>query len=95
MSGHKTLTTVIGTAALLLALAACSGGDGDGPMTSPMPEDTPPLAEDIAAATARAVALASALEAAKATLADGRFDDAALMVAPSIAATHDGTTVSM
>ena len=91
MSGHRTLTTVIGAAALMLVLAACSGEGGDGPVTSPMPGDT----QDIAAATARAVALVSALEAAKATLAGGRFDDTALMVAPSIAATHDGTAVSI
>ncbi len=91
MIAHRTLTTVIGAAALTAALAACSGDGGGGPATSPMPEDT----RDIAAATARAVALVSALEAAKATLADGTFDDTALMVAPSIAAMHDGTAVSI
>ena len=91
MTGHRTLTTVIGAAALAAVLAACSGDGGDGPVTSPTPGDT----QDIAAATARAVALVSALEAARATLADGTFDDSALMVAPSVAATHDGTAVTI
>ena len=51
--------------------------------------------DEIATAAAQAVALAAAVEAAKATAADGSFDDIAHMVAPAVAATHDGTTVTL
>ena len=87
MSGFKSLTTIVCAAAVAIGLAACGGSGGSGPKT--------PAAEDIAAATARAVALAAAVEAAKATAAGGSFDDTAHMVAPSVEATHDGTTVTL
>ena len=88
MPGCKSLTTILGAAALALGLAACDGGSGSsGPKT--------PTADEIAAAAAEAVALVAALEAAKAAAADGSFDDAAHMVAPSVAATNDGTTVTI
>ena len=88
MPGCKSLTTILGAAALALGLAACDGGSGSsGPKTQ--------TADEIAALAARAVALAAALEAAKAAAADGSFDDAAHMVAPSVVATNDGTTVTV
>ena len=43
----------------------------------------------------RVMALAAAIEAAKAAGADGTFDDTSYMVVPSVTATHDGTTVTV
>ena len=89
MNGYKGLTTIICVAALGLGLAACGGG-GSG--TSGMRNTVDPgLAESIEKATALNVAI----EAAKATGADGTFDDTAHMVAPTVAATHDGTAVTV
>ena len=89
MPGYKSLTTILGAAALAVGLAACDGGSGSsGPKTQT-------TADEVAAAAARAVALATALEAAKAATADGSFDDTAHMVAPSVEATNDGTTVTV
>ena len=88
MSGIKSLTTICCATALKIGLAACDGGSGSsGPKT--------PTADEIAAAAARAVALAAAVEAAKAAAADGSFDDDAHMVAPSVEAANDGTTVTV
>ena len=89
MNGYKGLTTIICVVALGLGLAACGGG-GSGTSGMRNPVD-PGLAESIA----RATALNVAIEAAKATGADGTFDDTAHMVAPAVAATHDGTAVTV
>ena len=89
MNGYKGLTTIICVAALGLGLAACGGG-GSGTSDMRNPAD-PGLAEGIA----RATALNTAIEASKATGADGTFDDTAHMVAPTVAATHDGTAVTV
>ena len=76
--------TVVCAAAL--AVAACGGGGGgrDGPTH-----------EEIAEAKARSEAIGAALDAARAIGADGAFDDAPYMVAPVIAGTNDGTTVTI
>ena len=79
----KNLTTILGAATLALGLAACEGGGGG----SGSSLDT--------AAMDRATALRAAIEAARATGADGGFDDTAFMVAPTVAATNDGTTVTV
>jgi len=89
MPVHQNVTKVICSAALALALAACGGGDG-GSAPAPAPEPKPDKA-----AMERAVALAAALEAAKAIGADGAFDDTRYMVAPAVTATNDGTTVTI
>ena len=95
MTGLRGLTTIVCVAALGLGLAAC-GGSGDSGMSGmqsppdPGPGPGPGPGESIDAR-----ALAAAIEAAKATDADGTFDDTSHMVAPSIAATHDGTTVTV
>ena len=89
MSRFRTLTTLACAAALTAGLAACGGGGS----TTGTPAG--PAAEDIAAKTARAVALAAALEEAKATRGDGRFDDTAHMVVPVVTAAHDGTAVAI
>ena len=88
MNGYKGLTTIICVAAVGLGLAACGGGSGTSGMRNPV---DPGIAESIE----RATALNVAIEAAKATVADGTFDDAAHMVAPTVAATHDGTAVTV
>ena len=89
MNGNKGLTSMICVAALGLGLAACvAGGSGTSGMRNTV---DPGLAESIA----RATALNVAIEAAKATGADGTFDDTAHMVAPTVAATHDGTAVTV
>ena len=88
MNGYKGLTTIICVAALGLGPAACGGGSGTSGMRNPT---DPGLAESIA----RATALNVAIEAAKATGADRTFDDTAHMVAPTVAATHDGTAVTV
>ena len=49
----------------------------------------------IAESIERATALNVAIEAAQATGVDGTFDDTAHMVAPAVAATHDGTAVTV
>ena len=90
MTGLRGLTTIICVAALGLGLAACGGDDESG--TSGMQSPAAPgPGESIDAA----MALAAALEAAKATGADGTFDDTSHMITPSIAAMHDGTTVTV
>ena len=88
MPGCKSLTTILGAAALAVGLAACDGGSGSSGAKTP-------TAEEIAAAAAEAIALAAAVEAAKAAAADGSFDDDAHMVAPSVEAANDGTTVTI
>ena len=90
MTGLRDLTTIICVAALGLGLAACGGDDESGTSGMQSPADPGP-GESIDAA----MALAVALEVAKATGADGTFDDTSHMVAPSITATHDGTTVTV
>ena len=88
MNGYKGLTTIICVAALCLGLAACGGGSGTSGMRNPA---DPGLAESIEKATALNVAI----EAAQATVADGTFNDTAHMVAPTVAATNDGTAVTV
>ena len=88
MNGYKGLTTIICVAALGLGLAACGGGSGTSGMRNTV---DPGLAERIE----RATALNVAIEAAKATGADGTFDDTAHMVAPAVAATNDGTAATV
>ena len=87
MAGYRDLTTVCAAAALALGLAACGGGGGSkgSGMSAPM-ETT---------ATERALAVAAAIEVAKATGADGTFDDAPHGVAPAVTAAHDGTTLTI
>ena len=88
MNGYKGLTTIICVAAVGLGLAACGGGSGTSGMRNPA---DPGLAESIE----RATALNTAIGAAKATGVDGTFDDTAHMVAPTVAATHDGMAVTV
>ena len=83
---HRNRTTVVCAAAL--ALAACGGGGGGGRADAP-------TEEEIAAEKTRSEGVAAALDAAKAVGADGGFDDTAYMVAPVVAATNDGTTVTI
>ena len=85
----KNLTTTVFAGALALGLAACGGGDGEGG-SAPEPEPEPDTA-----AMQRSVAVAAALEAARATDVHGAFDDAAYVVAPTVTARHDGTTVTV
>ena len=87
---HRNLTTVVCAAAL--ALAACGGGGGGG---GGVKGGNAPTQEEITAAKARSEAIAAALDAARATGADGAFDDTPYMVAPVVAATDDGTTVTI
>ena len=89
MNGNKGLTAMICVAALGLGLAACGGG-GSGTSGMRNPVD-PGLAESIA----RAAALNVAIEAVQATGADGTFNDTVHMVAPTVAATNDGTAVTV
>ena len=89
---HRNLTMVICAAAL--ALAACGGGGGGGG-TRVVEDDNAPTQEEVAAAKARGEAVAAALDAARAVGTDGAFDDTPYMVAPVIAATSDGTTVTI
>lgn len=83
-AGCRNLTTVCAATALALGLAACGGGGGS-------------KGSGMAALTEmeRALALAAAVEAAKATGADGTFDDALHGVAPAVTASHDGTTLTV
>ena len=69
----------------LLLLAACGGGGGGG--STPSGADSATMEE--------ALALATAIQAARNTGADGAFDDTPYMVAPTIMATNDGTTVTI
>ena len=85
----KNLTIVVFAGALALGLAACGGGGGGGG-SPPEPEPEPDTA-----AMERSVSLAAALEAARATGTDGAFDDTAYAVAPTVTASHDGTTVTV
>lgn len=90
---HRNLTMV--TCAAALALAACGGGGGGGGGGMVVEDDNAPTQDEIAAAKARSEAVAAALGAAGATGPDGTFDDTPYMVAPVVAATHDGTTVTI
>ena len=81
----KNLTTILSAAALAVGLAACGGGGGSGGSGSP-----PDTAEMEGAS-----ALRTAIEAAGATDTDGGFDDTPFMVAPTVTATNDGTTVTI
>ncbi len=83
----KNLTTIICAAALAAGLAACGGGGGGGGGGSGSPPDT--------AAMERAEALRTAIQAARATDADGGFDDTPFMVAPVVTATNDGTEATI
>ena len=85
MPAWKYLATSVCAAALALGLAACEGGGGGGG-SSPQPD---------AAAMERAEAVATELEAAGATGADGGFDDGAHMVSPTVTATNDGMAVTI
>ena len=87
MAGYRDLTTVCAAAALALGLAACGGGGGSKGSGMPAPMEKTGME--------RALALAVAIEAAKATGADGTFDDAPHGVAPAVTAAHDGTTVTV
>ena len=82
---HRNLTTVVCAAAF--ALTACGGGGGGGGNALTQ--------EEIAAAKARSQAVVAALDAARAVGTDGAFDDTPYMVAPVVAATNDGTTVTI
>ena len=83
-AGCRNLTTICATAALTLGLAACGGGGGSkGPGMAALTE------------MERALALAAAIETAKATGADGTFDDALHGFAPAVTASHDGTTLTV
>ena len=82
MSLHRKLTLALCASAL--GLAACGGGGGGGSGSTPDPASM----ED-------ATAQRMAIEAAAAADADGRFDDTAFMVAPTVTATNDGTTVEI
>ena len=81
----KNLTMTVFAGGLALGLAACGGGDG-GSAAPPEPDT---------AAMDQSVALAAALEAAGATDVQGAFDDTAYVVAPTVMASHDGTTASV
>ena len=83
----KNLTTIFCAAALAAGLAACGGGEGGSGGGSGAPPDT--------AAMERASALRTAIAAARATDADGGFDDTPFMVAPTVAATNDGAAVTI
>ena len=86
------MTRICCAVALAAGLAACENGDGgDGEESGPGPAT---MAERDAARE-RALGLADALEAARATGADGAFDDAAWMVAPIVAAAHDGMAATI
>ena len=87
MAGYRGLTTVCAATALALGLAACGGGGGSKGSGMPAPMEKTGME--------RALALAAAMEAAKATGADGTFDDTPHGVAPAVTATHDGTTVTL
>ena len=83
-AGCRNLTTVCAAAALALGLAACGGGGGSkGPGMAALTE------------MERALAVATALEAAKTTGADGTFDDALHGFAPAVTMSHDGTTLTV
>ena len=84
MPACKNSTVVICAAVLTLGLAACGGGGGGGSEATP---DGAPMAE--------ALALSAAIQAAEKTGADGTFDDRAHMVAPTVMAANDGTTVTV
>ena len=88
MLAHRNLTTAVCAAAL--ALTACGGGGGGGGGGG-----NAPTKEEIAAAKAGAEAVVAALDAARAVGTDGTFDDTPYMVAPVVAATNDGTTVTI
>ena len=87
MPRYRNLAKVCAAAALALGLAACGGGGGSKGSGMPAPMEM--------TAMERALALAAALEAAKATGADGTFDDAPHGVAPAVTAAHDGTTLTV
>ena len=84
MPAYMNMTMALGATALVLGLAACGGGGGG--LKSIVTDEV---------TLERTVALAATIETAKATGADGTFDDTPYMVAPSVAATNDGTTVTI
>ncbi|MDE0418136.1 MAG: hypothetical protein OXI95_14540 [bacterium] len=84
MPAYKNLTMALGASALFLGLGACGGGGG-GLKSAIIDEAT----------MATATAFSTAIETAKATGADGTFDDMPYMVAPSVEATNDGTMVTI
>ena len=88
---HRNRTAVVCAAAL--ALAACGGGGGGGGGGRVVEDDR--TQEQIDAAKARSEAVAAALDAARAIGAGGAFDDTPYMVVPEVAATNDGTTVTI
>ena len=65
MPAYMNLTMALGATALVLGLAACGGGGGG--LKSIVPDE---------AAMKRTVAISAAIDTAKATGADGTFDDA-------------------
>ena len=77
-------TITVPAFASLLLLAACGGGGGS---------SVPSSVGEATMESARA--LATAIQAARSTGADGAFDDATYMVTPSVTATNDGTTVTI
>ena len=81
----KYATTILGAVALVLGLAACGGGGGSGGGGS----------QPDAGTAERAVALSAALEAAGSPGTGGMFDDTPFMVAPVVAAEHDGTAATI
>ena len=103
MSTYKNLMTVCCAAALALSLAACGGGGSSGPTASRTPTPTPepeapegPSAEE---QTAMANVIATALDAAKMTIAAGstgagEFTDPQ-QVSPVVMAMHDGTMATV
>ena len=85
MPDYMNLRRVICAMTLALGLAACGGGGGGGSESSGMDN----------AARDSALTLSAAIQAAMQTGADGTFDDTPYGVAPSVTATHDGTTVTI
>ncbi len=105
MSTYKNLMTVCCAAVLALGLAACGGGgsDSSGPTASRTPTPTPepevPEGPSAQEQTAMANAIATALDAAKMTIAAGNtgageFTDPQ-QVSPVVMATHDGTMATV
>ena len=82
----KNVATAVHAAALALGLAACGGGGGGGDGSASAPDQ---------AAIDTAVALRTAIDAARNTAAGGRFDDTAHGVAPVVTATHDASGVTV
>ncbi len=86
MPAYMNLMTVLCATTLALGLAACGGGGGGGRSeASGMDKAT----------MESAVALSAAIQAAMHTGTNGAFNDTPYMVAPSVTATNDGTTVTI